>query len=146
MTLRMVAGRPIAEDAEDLRHWLSSLTGCPSVTRAVLATCEEPVHDEPLTWFYVEADAQAGVARRRCLGCGRTRHLLDSEEHWTAPHMWQCPGCGQSIAEVAVGLHEADERVEWVVVAARCVECGMISGLTDVLVDRLPLDEVLSRV
>jgi hypothetical protein len=61
--------------------------------------------------------------------------------------MWACKGCGQSIAELAAGLHVPDgEHVEWVALAARCVDCGRLEGLTDVLVDRRPLAEVLARL
>jgi hypothetical protein len=46
---------------------------------------------------------------------------------------------------VAVGLSLPDgEHVDWVVVGARCVECGRLAGLTDVVVDHEPLAQVLS--
>ncbi|MBX5448252.1 MAG: hypothetical protein IRZ27_06985 [Acidothermus cellulolyticus] len=146
MALRTVAGHQIGEDTNDLQQWLRQLTGCPTVHRTIPATCDAPSHDEPATWFYVEADPVQAVARRRCLSCGATRHVLDSEERWTAPHMWQCPGCAQSIAEVATGLHLDDDHVTWIAVAARCVGCGLIAGLTDFIVPRLPFDEVLTRI
>jgi hypothetical protein len=108
--------------------------------------CAQHGEDAP-TWQYVEADATAGVARRRCLACATTVHLLSSEAHWTHPMMWACGGCGQSIAELAVGLNVPDgEHVAWAALGARCVDCGRLDGLTDVLVDRCPLAEVLAAL
>jgi hypothetical protein len=148
MTLRTVAGRRTGENAEDLRDWLTGLEGCPAISHTVLTSCPNPVHgDEPATWFYVEADAGASVARRRCLSCGTTTDTLDSAEHWNIPRMWSCPGCSQSIGEVAAGFHSDDDaRVSWVALAIRCVECGGIDGLTDFNVEPAPVDEIAARV
>ena len=146
MVLRKVAGAQTAEDSDDLRQWLTDLDGPKQVHETVLLTCPQHGEERP-TWTYVEADAAAGVARRRCLSCGTTVHVLDSEARWTFPQMWACLGCGQSIAEVAAGLHLPDgERVEWVVLGARCVDCGRTAGLTDILVDRLPMEQVLAEL
>ena len=148
MTLRTVAGRRIGETAADLQAWLRQLDGCPSISQTVLATCPSEQHaDEPATWFYVEADARESIARRRCLSCGRTCDVLDSAEHWTFPRMWSCSGCGQSIAEVAAGLHlEDSDDVTWVALAARCVECGAIEGLTDFNVDPTSADDLADKL
>ena len=76
-----------------------------------------------------------------------SEHLLDSEARWNHPPMWACSGCGHSIAELAAGLNVPDgEHVEWVALAARCVECGRLAGLTDAVVDRAPLTEVLAQL
>ncbi len=110
----------------------------------VVLACGEHGDDRP-TWCYVEADAASGIARRRCLACGSSVCLLDSAERWTHPPMFACRGCGHSIAEICVGLHMPDgERVRWLVVAARCVECGRLAGLTDMVVGDVPVDEVLA--
>jgi hypothetical protein len=144
MVLKKVAGARTGEDAEDLRAWLSKLEGSPEVHETVVLGCAQHGDDRP-TWTYVEADATAGVARRRCLACATAVPLLDSGERWTHPPMWACKGCGQSIVEVAVGLSLPDgENVDWVVVGARCVECGRLAGLTDLVVDHEPLAKVLS--
>lgn len=144
MVLKKVAGARTGEDAEDLRAWLSTLEGSPEVHETVVLGCTQHGDERP-TWTYVEADATAGVARRRCLACAIAVPLLDSQERWTHPPMWACKGCGQSIVEVAVGLSLPDgEHVDWVVVGARCVECGRLAGLTDVVVDHQPLAQVLS--
>ncbi len=148
MTLRTVAGRRIGETAEDLQAWLRQLDGCPSISRTVLASCPSEQHgDEPATWFYVEADAAESIARRRCLSCGQTSDVLDSAEHWNYPRMWSCSGCGQSIAEVAAGLHlEDSDDVTWVALAARCVECGSIEGLTDFNVDPIDSEAIADKL
>ena len=148
MVLRTVAGRRTGENVEDLQAWLSQLEGCPPISRTVAASCPNPRHaEEPATWFYVEADAGAAIARRRCLSCGDSLDVLDSADHWTAPRMWSCSGCGQSIAEVAAGVHldEADD-VTWVALAARCVECGTIEGLTDFNVGKAPFGQLAEQL
>jgi hypothetical protein len=143
--MQRVAGNELGEDTDDLRQWLEGLTGCPSVNLTVLARCTNPAHDgdEAMTWFYVEADAANGVARRRCLACGSVSHVLDSEAHWTHPPMHACLTCGQSMFEMACGLHvEGGATVTWVAVAVRCVGCGRLDGVTDMGVPGLSVDEV----
>ena len=71
--------------------------------------------------------------------------VLDSAARWTYPPMLACRGCHQSIMEVAAGLSTPDgATVTWLVLGARCVECGRLAGLTDLVVDRLPLSQVLA--
>lgn len=143
--MQKVAGKELGEDSDDLQKWLEALTGCPSVNVTLLARCTNPAHDgdDAMTWFYVEADAQNAVARRRCLACGMVNHLLDSEEHWTHPPMHSCDTCGQSMFEVAYGLHvDGGVTVSWLAVAVRCVGCGRLDGVTDMNVPNLPVDEV----
>ncbi len=58
--------------------------------------------------------------------------------------MWSCSGCGHSIAEIAAGLSTPDgEHVEWVVLGARCVECGQVDGLTDLVLAGQSLPSVV---
>lgn len=143
--MQKLAGSELGEDSDDLRGWLEGLEGCPRVNVTVLARCGSPVHDgdDAMTWFYVEADAANGIARRRCLACGEVRHLLDSEQHWNHPPMHACTTCGQSMFEVACGLHvENGATVSWLAVAVRCVGCGRLEGVTDMNVPDLPVDEV----
>ena len=146
MVLRSVAGARTGEDVEDLRSWLLALGSGPEVHGAVVLHCDR--HDDSdATWAYAEADARTGIARRRCLACGSSQSLLDSAERWTHPPMWACRGCGQSIAELAVGFHLPDgEHVRWLALGARCVHCGRLAGLTDALLDDMPLGEVLARL
>ena len=141
MTLRTVAGQQSAESLEDLVNWVMGLTGCPPVTRTVVARCTRPAHGgEPAEWFYVEADAGEGVARLRCLACADVRPILDSAERWTYPQTWSCPNCRQSIAEVVFGIAERDGVAEWLVVTGRCVSCGHVAGLTDMVVPHVAAD------
>ena len=146
MVLKKVAGARKGEDAEDLRSWLTELDGSPEVHETVVLACAQHGDERP-TWAYVEGNASEGIARRRCLACATTVHLLDSEPRWTHPPMFACRGCGQSIVEVAAGLNAPDgEHVEWVVIGLRCVECGRLSGLTDFVVDSLPLSQVVAAL
>lgn len=154
MVLQTIAGKRIGEDVADLQRWVLALEGCPAVTHTVVAECTEPAHvDEPGAWFYVEADSSQALARRRCLSCGHVAHILDSEERWTAPHMWSCHTCGQSIAEVVAGVHAPTNDstgepgpVTWVAIAVRCVGCGSVAGVADFVVPGLSYDEVAARV
>jgi hypothetical protein len=147
VVLRLVSGRRVGENAEDLQAWLKALEDCPAITSTVQSRCGNQIHaEDPATWFYVEADARSSIARRRCLSCGDSHDFFDSSEHWNAPRMWSCPGCGQSIAEVACGLHMEADQVSWVAVAARCVDCGTIDGLTDFNVGPATFDDVASQL
>ena len=154
MTLQRLADHRTGEDSDDLLQWLSTLQGCPSVEVTALATCQNSDHaDDKPTWFYVEADAAAGTARRRCLACGRLHYLLDSEAHWpTGGHTHMCPTCGQSMFEVAAGLHtapavEADQPVvTWAVVGTRCVTCSRVDGVTDMFVPGVPVAHVVATI
>jgi hypothetical protein len=142
VTLRAVSGHTTAESVDDLTQWLHGLTGCPTVNRTITASCPGPSHDEPATWFYVEADRVEGVARLRCLGCGRARPLLDSEDRWTFPPAWSCANCRQSIAEVVFGLHlEDDDTVSWLALGVRCVNCGDLAGVADFVVHGISAEE-----
>jgi len=146
MVLRVVGGVRLGEDAEDLRSFLRGLDGGPEVHETVLLACENHGDERP-TWTYVEADAAVGCARRRCLQCARNVWILDSEERWSFPHVWSCGSCGQSIAEVAAGLSLPDgAHVEWVALGARCVDCGRIDGLTDLVLSALPLSQVVGQL
>lgn len=141
MTLRTVAGHQTAETPEDLAHWVMSLAGALPITRTVLARCTKPAHgDDPATWFYVEADAEEGLARLRCLACADMRPILDSADRWSYPQAWACLNCGQSIAEVVFGVAEEAGVARWMVVAARCVGCGQVAGLTDMVVPDVAAD------
>lgn len=142
MTLRTAHGQRKAESVEDLKAWLRELDGCPPISRVVTAHCGRTVHgEEPGTWFYVESDPVAGVARLRCLGCADVTSVLDSADRWTYPPAWACGDCRQSIAEVAYGIHDDDGSATWMAVAARCVECGSVSGLTDLIVPAVAIDD-----
>jgi len=141
VTLRTIQGQLTAETVEDVEQWLMRLEGCPPVTRTVLARCTRPAHgDDPATWFYVEADRTEGVARLRCLACGDVKPVLDSAERWTFPAAWSCNACSQSLAEVAYGIHDEGGVATWLVMGARCVECGQVAGLTDLVVPGVAVD------
>lgn len=146
MVMRTVHGARTGEDVADLRSWLHELPGAPQVHEFAVLGCGQHGDERP-TWSYIEADASAGVARRRCLACGHSAYMLDSDTRWTHPPMFSCQGCGHSIAEIGVGLNLPDgENVRWVAVAVRCVECGRLAGVTDMVVDGVPAAEVLAAL
>lgn len=143
----------VGEDVDDLRTYLHALQGCPPIQHTQLLRCSNHAVGDDATWFYVEADPESGVARRRCVACATVKHLLDSDAAWTHPPMHFCASCATSIMELAVGLHmdEGDEvgqnqRVRWLALAARCVDCGRISGLTDANVPGMTIGEVSRAV
>jgi hypothetical protein len=147
MVMRTVGTRERAESVDDLSDWLKGMTGCPPIDHTSVATCVHPFHgDEPATWFYVEADAEAGVARLRCLSGGHVHDLLDSAERWTFPGGWACLACNQSIAEVVYGISARAGKADWLAVAVRCVECGDVAGVCDLVLPALDLDLVLGAL
>jgi len=147
VVMRTVGNRHAAEDAEDLASWIRGLSNCPEITQTAHASCGHPSHGEdPASWFYVEADADLGVARLRCLSGGHTTDLLDSADHWTYPGVWACNSCGQSIAEVVYGIHDESGTANWLVLAVRCVECGDVAGLTDFVLPDVPVDALLNAL
>ena len=134
------------DESVDLLTWLSGLTDCPPVTQPALLRCEKHEKD-PVFCGYVQADARSGVARRRCVACAEVTDLFDSGERWTYPETYECIGCRSSLVELAVGISTADDgNAGWLALAARCVGCGRISGLTDVTIAHRPVDEVLAAV
>ena len=154
MALQRLHDHRTGEDADDLKAWLHTLEGCPSVEVTALATCGNEAHgDERPTWFYVEADGSVGVARRRCLGCGSVHHVLDSQANWPpGVHTSSCPTCAQSMFEVAAGMHTASSPagaapvVSWLALGVRCVTCGRVDGLTDMFVPNLPIADVVAAI
>jgi ribosomal protein S14 len=145
VTLREISGTVTGEDTDDLLDWVRGLTDCPPVTHALLTSCDRHGDEQP-TWSYVEADASFGVARRRCVACGAAAALLDSAERWTFPPMFSCRSCAQSLVEVAAGIAATGTEATWLALAARCVGCGRIEGLTDVVVHGLSVDEVSAQL
>jgi hypothetical protein len=134
------------ESEADLLAWLCGLSDCPPVTLPELLRCDQHEDNPPFCGF-VQADPQTGVARRRCVACATVTDLFDSGERWTFPDTFECPGCRQSLVELAVGISTGgDGTAEWLALAARCVGCGRISGLTDRVLGHLPIDQVLAGV
>jgi uncharacterized Zn finger protein len=60
--------------------------------------------------------------------------------------VWSCQSCSQSIAEVVYGIHDETGTATWLVVAVRCVGCGDVAGVTDLVINDAPLDELLARL
>jgi hypothetical protein len=147
VVMRTTGNRHSAEDADDLAVWVRGLEGCPPITQTAIALCRHASHgDEPATWFYVEADPEAGVARLRCLSGGHVSELLDSAANWTFPSAWACISCSQSIAEVVYGINDDAGTASWLAVAVRCVECGDVAGVTDMVLGAVPLDTLLASL
>jgi hypothetical protein len=135
-----------ADEAGDLLQWLSELTDCPTVTHPMVLQCERHV-DDPQFCGYVQADPREGLARRRCVACAQVTDLAGDDGRWTFPETHECPACCQSLVELAVGVSADEEgHARWLALAARCVGCGRISGLTDAVLDGRPVEEVLASV
>ena len=150
MTVRTQVDHVIGESSDDLRAWTRKLDGCPPVTHTILAACPAESHGaERPTWFFPAGDPDEGIAQLRCVGCGTPTDVLDSADHWTYPHVWACLTCGQSMAEVVLGLHAEssvgdipEPIVDWLAVTLRCTTCGRLDGLTDMHVDNVPLETI----
>jgi hypothetical protein len=147
MVMRTVGTRERAESVEDLFGWLRGMTDCPPIGPTSVAQCFHPSHgDEPATWFYVEADGEEGVARLRCVAGGHVHELLDSAERWTFPGAWACLACSQSIAEVVYGISERGGKADWLAMAVRCVECGDVAGVCDLVLPSMDLALLLGAL
>lgn len=132
------------DESEDLLTWLTALQGCPPITQARLLRCE--IDDREFCGF-IQADSRIGVARRRCVACATATDLLDSAQRWSYPDTYECLSCQQSLVELAIGVSTDDDRhASWLALAARCVGCGRIAGMTDRLVSGIALEEVLVAV
>jgi hypothetical protein len=70
----------------------------------------------------------------------------DSGDHWTFPGVWSCVSCHQSIAEVVVGIHDETGTAKWLAVAVRCVECGDVAGVSDIVLNDVPVDDLLAAL
>jgi hypothetical protein len=147
MVMLSAGRRPKSETVTDLAHWVHQLSGCPEISRTKQAVCRAVSHGaSPATWFYVEADATEGVARLRCLAGGHVQDLMDSDERWTYPGVWACTGCGQSIAEAVYGVHAEADRATWLALAVRCVNCGDVAGVTDLVLEPTDVDALLDAL
>lgn len=148
VALHQHLGHTVGDAADDLLAWLRRLESCPPVSEAVLVGCR---HDDAdaVGWSYIEADAAAGVARRRCVACAVSISLLDSDERWTYPPMFCCPLCQGSIVELGVALSSrdrSDAAIAWLAVGVRCVGCGVIKGVTDFCIEARPGHEVIAAL
>lgn len=132
----------IGQSADDLRAWTLALEGGPGVTHVQIQHCRgDAAHGEERPfWFFAEADPHEGLIRLRCVACGDARGLFDSDRQWSYPPMHACLSCEQSMMEISVGVHAEESAgrapvVTWAVIGARCVMCGRMEGLTDVLME-----------
>ena len=150
MSLESLENHVVGDNPDDLRAWVLALAGGPGVTHVQVQHCREDAahgEDRPF-WFFAEADGRHGVVRLRCVACGQAHSLFDSDERWTYPPMFACATCAQSMLEVAIGVHaepDSDGRpvVTWAAVGSRCVMCGRLEGLTDVLLAQPhPLEDI----
>ena len=72
--------------------------------------------------------------------------IVDSADHWTFPGVWSCVSCSQSIAEVVYGIHDVAGTAKWMVISVRCVECGDVAGVTDIVLGEMPVDDLLASL
>ena len=70
MVLQTVAGHRIGEDAEDLKAWMSGLSGCPAVTHTLQTACGSDNSTVPklLGWERAETLAEAIAMGRSHMG------------------------------------------------------------------------------
>ena len=147
MVMRTVGTRERAESVEDLAQWVEGLKGCPPIGHTTVARCFHPSHgDEPPTWFYVEADPRP--ASPGCAACPAVTSTSSSTRLSAGPSRaaWACPACSQSIAEVVYGVSERGGKADWLAVAVRCVECGDVAGVCDLVLPSLDLDLLLGAL
>jgi hypothetical protein len=80
--------------------------------------------------FSLDADDNAGVARRLCVRCTREHFICDSREFWAdaEPDSWKCSECGATTANVGVGFALSPDMmdIKWIYVGVRCCNCGTV--------------------
>src|SRR5688500_5549055 len=110
----------IGTEAADLEAYLKAFqAGGYPVVRAAYSRCRR----DGSAIFTVRVDDEEGYAERRCVSCGDTVLMLDSEGYAddATPEVAACP-CGGEEFEVAVGYAlYSDGGVRWVSIGLRCV-------------------------
>jgi hypothetical protein len=98
--------------------------------------------------FKLDLDDEEGCAERRCVDCGQTAFIGDSEEFWSnaEPGPAACP-CDQEVFDIGVGFSlRPDGEVQWISVGCRCTACGILGVYVDWSIDYSPTDQLLSAV
>ena len=128
----------------DLIQYLRALTaeGYPAdEVRQSVCTCGS-------TTFHLEADREAGCARRVCVACSSSAFIADSAEVWAEaePEQVRCP-CGGRQLELGVAFSKRlNGEVRWVTVGQRCLACGVLASFADWEIDGAPTAHLLTLV
>ncbi len=81
------------------------------------------------TTFKLESDEDAGVAKRRCAGCGATRLMGDSAGYAARAkfdnHSCVCDAEDFAITS-GVALYTASNDVRWCYIGCRCRNCSLV--------------------
>ena len=133
------------EGFDDLADFVRQFTGKQyPAERVIHSTCSSCGKSA----FTLKLDGEEGCAERRCVECGQTAFIGDSEEFWSdaQPGDAACP-CGHGIFEIGVGfaLHP-DGDVRWNTVGGRCTTCGILGVYVDWKIDYSPTEHLLSAV
>jgi len=78
--------------------------------------------------FKLQADDDAGVAVRHCIGCGNVHVMADGAEYLDEAELFDrlCI-CNADTFEITVGLalYDDSEDVRWLYLGCRCPACGL---------------------
>jgi hypothetical protein len=99
--------------------------------------------------FTVAVDEGEGCAVRTCVSCGDDKALLDTKEYLKDATLEgaECP-CGGNTFNTAVGFafYDGSDDVQWVYLALRCTQDGVLGCYADWKIDYSPSDHLLQSV
>ena len=100
--------------------------------------------------FTFVGSPERGIAERTCTACEKPHYVCDSEKHWDQEVLeaFACP-CEAEVFELAVGFSmRADslpDDVQWITLAGRCLECGILAVYADWRVNDSPSAHLLKQ-
>ena len=129
------------EDDDDLSDFIASQGPASRVTTCRCLSCGEWV-------FTLKFDDEDGCAERRCVECGESAFIGDSEEFWSdaEPEDAVCP-CALGVFEVCVGFSfRSDGEVQWISVGGLCTACGILTLFVGWSIDYSPTEHLLEAL
>jgi hypothetical protein len=81
--------------------------------------------------FHLDADDNAGVAKRTCVKCKSEHFICDCAKYWgtASPERCRCVVCPSDVVNIGVGYSlypESSTSILWVYIGVRCVRCGLL--------------------
>ncbi len=101
-------------------------------------------------YFILLFEQNEGIAKRTCVSCGKENFICDSGKYWedavknSKPKKLKCKECKKEEFELAVGFEYrkgslfSKGDIRWIVVGARCRNCGILGSPVDWKVDYGP--------
>jgi hypothetical protein len=122
MSEKVCQARTFGGGPNDLHRYLKSVWGPVHATRLSKCLCGS----REFRLRFVRGRA----AQRICTRCSAEHYIGTSGDNWnrSKPAAWKCKGCRGDRANIGVGfgLDDVGEYVQYMHVAQRCVQCGLL--------------------